>query len=1196
MSRRIFILSFKIHFEFISDPFDNQHEFYMNPLPKLQILSLYRINLENGALPELNHLSHPADALARIVRIYNHQLEENHRYQEVESDPGKLKKLKLKQFQIKWWISTRNQQLSGASQTLTALAKNRSAQFKTKGIKLGAVTEHHLIFLFRQIKQEKTSQTAKKADRIWEIFALTTNDANYVIRRFADFSFPLQAARRICDPAILNENKIPIGGDYLSLGGEYKKEHLIAYSSLESLSQIIKGFKAAIKTTSTLYENEPFSQFVKKEGKQTSYERVKVTVGEMYLRFQRRFTLEEHVQICAQLSTILDPSQSKDDQDEAFEYFDHIRRVPKEHEQLTEELETAMLKKVFTSISGSKSPSFEFYHHHYHDYADSTRYCLRGRNKQKAVREWAVRPSAEEILQALKSELNHKTLVQFIIGIKGLVFDFHPPTKKRPSTYSLIEFFKGEVFHNGKQYFYLDGRWCEVEGEYYSFVQNEFLLKMQEAMLPAGQFGALPLPWVSKKKWVAFSLADLKSLGPDQHNWKSIEKKLLGTTCSVTGNRKKVRFLQKGDGGPGYTVGADPEQLSKSLKKELGEQRIEMLKTYYTRLRNYCEKEENYNRRYLFDVHNEGVPFGNLQGYLVFDQVYPSVQQKIELFDVAFYHPEGLFLYHVKEQMGQKTRDACSQIRTAAAALSNALSIGGRSDVLSLIFDQIVSQSPKSEFPKRVKEQLESFGKTRGEQKQHFLSLFQRDNKQIAFVYAFLDDGAAERNLHGELQRSYRLDSSEFGEQCRSYQGEKKLTRKEIMQGLVQEGFLDSEHRITDQFIGLNKANDFTPRFLKGADKGKLRKKNRDAIFKVLQSHLSQFNSFIAKKELLDTKRYVESLGFSFKINQIYRDGLPAELLHFEETGSCIAEDDTVYNWKDILEYDGQPFLILRTSGGGACALHALNGTVHHGEVVFCHDRPDPHLAAKQHFIDQLQTALDEENDEIKQLLICLFADFLKEYWSGNDLNEPNLLYGAFEDELIPSLDEKEEIIEKKRQLASERADVFWSYLKKLKQGWKDKYLKILRTYKTAWKNLETTELLKEIESDLSSAVGGCWSSLYKVMGPNGKEKVDPIQSQIDCLSKEIGEWETDFASDHFDNIWEQYVSQLTSEDYYLSEQEIEIAAIVYEKKNVRVVSRRSPHDVVSSQADPYNPSEDDESLLIYHQGNHFSQCHHFED
>lgn len=1057
----------------------------MNPLPKMQILSLYQIKIDNNVTP--------AQRLPVIVDNYNKGLDKEDHYKEIEIESANWNKLEVCHFQIKWWISVRKIKLSGASRSLQALAKNK--------IELGTSTEHHLIFLYRN----KVKTIAKK---VWECFALTTHDGNYPIRQVVDYSFPLKLARRVCLPVILNENTIPIGGDYLAVGGEYKKEHHIAYSSLESLSQITKTFQSALDPLGSLYKTKPFKQFKQNQ--------MKVNVGEMYFRFNHSFSLDEHAQICDQISTILESNKVNS----AFEYFDHIRKIPPEDVKLVAELETALIKKVFHAYSQGLA-TFEFYHHHTQDYSDATKYGLKDK---KEIASWTIRPSADEILKTLQNHLKVKTLIEFINRIKKMTFYFQSPRTKGPSVYPLLKLFKGEIFYKESQYIHLNGWWCKVEGDFYSFIQNEFLRIMKPVFLKPNQ-GALPLAWVSKEEWTQVSLDDL--------------------------NQNIINQLKCKKKGDKYVITKDPALFSDNLKKKLGDEWVKTLSTYYARFCNYCEKEENYNRKYLFDTYNKNKHFGADQGYLVFDQVYPSKQQKIELFDIARYSKAGLLLYHVKEQLGQKTRDACSQIRTAADAIAKALEIGGKSDVLTLLYDRITQNQAQSPFQKKVKAQVLSFGK------KAFLNIFKRDKNEITFVYAFLDDAADERDLGEELERTYPLKTTDFKEMCTQYKGEKTLTGKQILDGLCKEGFLDAHYRIKDQFIGLNKPDDFSPTFLG------TRKKNKDAIFKVLQSHLSQFNSFIAKKELINTKHYIENLGFNFRICQIYRDGTPSGKLHFESVASLNDKDDDIPNWKDVFELEENAYQILETSGGGSCALHALNGKEDKdGVITFCNS----HLAAKQDFVKKLGSKMQVV--KIKNLLKTLFETLLKEYWKGTD--ESELVF----DMLITAKSKKErdQKFQEKRDLVEKRAKAFWSYFNGLNKDWQKKYLNILKK-----------------KGDIS-AVTANWNDLYAALGTNGKKAVDPIQKQIDALDKIIGNWEMNYVNQNFNSIWNQYKTAVLDGSYYLSEIEIELAAYVYNKKNVWVVARYK-EDIVSARKEPYNPEDGHDDHVIFHEGVHYSQC-----
>ncbi len=1166
-------------------------------LPAMQQVSLFKLDLTSPKIKKLKEKSQLEEIISSIVNLYNAQVEERNRFEAVPIDNEKWKSLNTKSFSLRWFVSVRRVKMSGVASTLVTLSGKN-------GLQLGTVTEHHLMFLYKKYKLKETSEVVSC------IFALTTDKANYVIRDFVDFSFSSDMARRICKPIFRSKNKMNLSGAALATNDMYKEKLSFRYSALESLSELIKGYLTELKAATSLYQLDAFKTFVKiGKDEKKEHEPLKVMVGEMFLKFHHGFTLVQQAQLCHQLLVIQHAKKDGDVDgvDPAFEYLDHIKKVPDIDADLISQLKSLLIEKIYEVYKGEKSHVLEFYHHHYQDYFDSFRFFLRRKKTKTSLATWAVPPTAVEVITVLKKHVKCTSFASFCLGIKELVFDFYKGSQKK--TFALATFFKGEVLHEGKPYFYLDGKWCRVEAEYYSFVQNEFLLQMREVFLSQKAPGYLPLAWVNNEMWFHFPMSALGTTYKGKTPWEIQTKALLEAKfCYVNAEDvvqdfsmhpygsndsfkehsmvlsqflkewkgKKISLdllkqsvIKKNEGAPNlfetlkqacsfisydktksrYFIRQNPDKLPKNLKGSLGEEVLKELTTYWKRFENYREKEEAYNRNYLFNHFDaQGKPFGVEKGYLVFDQVYASEEQKVELFDVAHYTPTETFLYHIKEGFGQKTRDACSQIRTAAATLDSALKIGGNSDILSVIFDATVENATTSPFRKKVQEQLLSFGKNTKEAKKQFLALFKQ--RKLTFVYAFLDSAEQERVLEKELQREYRFTAPRFGgEECTTYRGQETLTSAFIFTSLKTEGYLDAEGRLTDKFIKINKAGAFHPKFL-----GE-RKKNREAIYTLLGSGLSQFPSFIAKKELLDTKKYIDSLGFGFRVCQIYRDGEPsATSFQIPSALGTHTDKKPAFRFENIFAFNDRIYKKELTVGDGACALHALMGEEGKQGLEFCAQEKDSQKAAKQDFLRRL----DANKDKMPTLMdktYLFFERLLSEAYWKHPPYEAKVIFSQFP--IHDWKQEKDEMAAELKDKKEERNAAFWDHIMALPINDKklEKYCEILRSYdRENWKEIDQKNLLEEIEErDKHAVLNGCWNELYKVIDAKVANECGFADREKEM--KKLNEGVKNFANEkiklHISEIFEAYKTQLLSSSFYMSEQELEIAAMLYNKKGV---------------------------------------------
>jgi ubiquitin C-terminal hydrolase len=251
------------------------------------------------------------------------------------------------------------------------------------------------------------------------------------------------------------------------------------------------------------------------------------------------------------------------------------------------------------------------------------------------------------------------------------------------------------------------------------------------------------------------------------------------------------------------------------------------------------QNEEGYNRQYA-----------NEPDHYIGDQTYPDNNDKFEIFDIlkVDYQNEEVLLYHVKEGFGQKTREACAQIRVAAMRLD--------SNVIERFYSSATKSQSAAPFRKRLKDQLLKDFKNPDD----FVRIFLKFKK--VFIYAFLDSSTSGRILSKHEDPSYEFSEKDFETIGFSPQESSIILNK-----LKQEGYLDSIGRITDKFIldpksiSLNLSNQSN---VAEPDK---------KIQKLLEEKISSFNSLISKIEILELSRFLKSKGYEFKICQIPNHG-----------------------------------------------------------------------------------------------------------------------------------------------------------------------------------------------------------------------------------------------------------------------------------------------------------------------------------
>ena len=300
--------------------------------------------------------------------------------------------------------------------------------------------------------------------------------------------------------------------------------------------------------------------------------------------------------------------------------------------------------------------------------------------------------------------------------------------------------------------------------------------------------------------------------------------------------------------------------------------------------------------------------------FLVGDKIIPH---GIELFDLLRDNGKELFLYQVKEGFGQHTRDACSQILNAAKCLSAALSQEQGDNILDAFWNYI--------FEKNQNECQMAQVKLENRTKSEWLELFlKKERPKIHFVYAVLDQHQPERLLQDAIHNKEAFTEQDFVIVSYVPSIRKKLIQKlegfRVLRtgGIVAKGF---EKQPFDSFNGL----DFEDPTLNA---------QKPMIYRILRCGVPVLNSTIASLELLHVSKMVKSLGFSFDICQIRREGrgaLPLSDFSPMDYGS----DDQGVEYQNSLVFEianslqlglEKTWIGVYTEPDNASALHALLG------------------------------------------------------------------------------------------------------------------------------------------------------------------------------------------------------------------------------------------------------------------------------
>ncbi len=538
--------------------------------------------------------------------------------------------------------------------------------------------------------------------------------------------------------------------------------------------------------------------------------------------------------------------------------------------------------------------------------------------------------------------------------------------------------------------------------------------------------------------------------------------------------------------------------------------------------------EAEFNRKFL-----------NYQQCFVGDTICPS---GVELGDIFYFDEKEVFIFHVKEGFDQHVRDVSSQILNAARLLYyHGEKINSPIKVLEAFYDLAQQKG------KRVRRQLKQWTKDQ------FVKLF---SKKLVFVYAFADKSKRERLLSKEITINSKITFKDIAASRPELRG----IGKKVLKALMQTGYLSRRGRLTSKFIQSSKEKFEFP-FL-------TLKSHRDCVYDLLKKAQSQFDSTIAKIELIHLKSELEKLGFEFRILQIQREDYSSEegvplcepLLELPE----LSEKERAEIRKDIGEGDSftacnLPWNIVQTEGDGACALHALLGKKVEGKY-FCE-------AAREEFVKCLKRELSRVFGLWKKWMV----DFLKDY-----IADPSSVYGkkVFGDveELKKGLDQQNQ----SRQIVQSNK--------------KTLYKKICRSpeCQNALKGVIEVPI-QNLMSDLTLMSNTFDNNLNNVL--LALNKID-LGQRLSNNQQWLGEVEEECQHlyETFINrpeMFDAYIKGVSDKSYYFSTQELEIAAYLFGK--YVIVYDHLFGDQVRLAGAYGDPSK--EFIVMFHKGLHFSRC-----
>lgn len=284
-----------------------------------------------------------------------------------------------------------------------------------------------------------------------------------------------------------------------------------------------------------------------------------------------------------------------------------------------------------------------------------------------------------------------------------------------------------------------------------------------------------------------------------------------------------------------------------------------------------------------------------------------------------------------------------------------------------------------------------------------------------------------------------------------------------------------------------------------------------------------------------------------------------------------------------VFSFKNVQYEVLNTAGGGSCGLHALLGKVINGQVSY---RYCP-LAAKEEFLSHL---VPKKNHFSKELF-DLFCSFFSETMLDTPSYEARQL---MKDENLPyQINEQNTLLERLNKSKQIRANRLREYLSE--SNIEEPHLDHILTQLVPIEGTEPLETLRTLPGEvLTHQVNANWNDLFEHLSPQGQEKMRWDDQLVTLYQNEFDCFIPNYIEKRFFELWKNYLEVVKLPEYFLSTDELIMAAKLYRKKGVVVTLSDQKESLTVGQYVCLNMEDGEEpDVVIVHDStaSHYHQC-----
>jgi len=297
-----------------------------------------------------------------------------------------------------------------------------------------------------------------------DIYAITSGAGYFVIQNYIDERFPFEVAKRMLTGEFKSVEMRDLTGLVYSQSRNFRRNY--NFSRREAFGKVWKKLTGKVNTE-IVKESQFIADFLAENTKKSFNADIKSS-----FTFRKSINLEQVIDIIKEIQNLLQNTLTED-QKRVFGFLDTLKEITNKKEK--EELRNCLLGSIYNFVkSESVESDFDFCH------PKEVFKFLHGSNYEISDDlSWEEAPSASEVLIKLREAddrfIDKNNLENFKDKFLKLSLSFREDDDNEYFiTDELWKYFHGEVDCNGKKYFFIDGKWFEIVGDFLQRLFKDF--------------------------------------------------------------------------------------------------------------------------------------------------------------------------------------------------------------------------------------------------------------------------------------------------------------------------------------------------------------------------------------------------------------------------------------------------------------------------------------------------------------------------------------------------------------------------------------------------------------------------------------------------------------------------------------------------------------------------------------------------